>query len=155
MTARQRYCEAHRAWMGGKYPTVVNDGHYSQPVYPKVSTSNGLTKAIINFLTWRGHRATRINSTGRIIKTPQRQESGVSLMTAKYIPGTTRRGTADISSTIIGRSVMWEVKIGADRPSEYQLLEQQREQAAGGLYIFVKTFDQFLDEYDNIVLKHS
>ena len=155
MTARQRYCEAHRKWQELKYPFLIKDGHYSQPVWPKVATANGLTKAIISFLTWRGHRATRINSTGRIIKAPERQASGVSLMTAKYIPGTTRRGTADISSTIAGRSVMWEVKIGADRPSEYQLLEQQREQAAGGLYIFVKTFDQFLDEYDKIVLKHS
>jgi len=155
MTAKQRYCESHYQWHCKHRPVVVKDGHYCPPNYPKFATANGLTKAIINFLTWRGHRATRINSTGRIIKTPQRQESGVSLMTAKYIPGTTRRGTADISSTIAGRSVMWEVKIGADRPSEYQLLEQQREQAAGGLYIFVKTFDQFLDEYDNIDLKHS
>ena len=155
MTARQRYYEAHRRWSEKEHPAAVRDGHYSPPVWPKIATANGLTKSIINFLTWRGHRATRINSTGRIIKAPQRQESGVSLMTAKYIPGTTRRGTADISSTIVGRSVMWEVKIGADRPSEYQLLEQQREQAAGGLYIFVKTFELFLEEYDKIVFKNS
>ena len=155
MTAKQRYCESHYQWHCKHRPVVVKDGHYPKPVYPDVATANGLEKAIEQFLIFRGHNAKRIKSSGRVIKAPQKQPSGISLITGKYIPGTTRRGASDVSSTIYGRSVMWEVTIGPDPPSEYQLLEQQREQSAGGLYIFVKTFDQFLEEYDNIVLKHS
>jgi len=151
MTPKQRYCEAHRKNWQAKFPQSYNDGHYFSPKMPDTRTANGLTKAVVNFLMWNGHRATRINSAGRVIKAPQRQASGVSLMTAKYIPGATRRGAADVSSTIRGRSVMWEIKVGKDKPSEYQLREQELERKAGGEYFFIHSFEEFLSCYDNLV----
>lgn len=151
MTPLNRYQQAHRANQDAKYPQGVKDHGYVKTVMPDCNTANGLTRAIVNFLLWNGHRATRINSAGRVIKAPQRQASGVSLMTAKYIPGATRRGAADISSTIRGRSVMWEVKVGKDRPSEYQLAEQELERKAGGEYYFVHSFEEFLHEYDKLI----
>ncbi len=150
MTPHQRYQQAHRANQDAKYPQGVKDHGYIKTVMPDCNTANGLTRAIVNFLLWNGHRATRINSAGRVIKAPQRQASGVSLMTAKYIPGSTRRGAADVSSTIRGRSVMWEVKVGKDRPSEYQLAEQELERKAGGEYYFVHSFEEFLNYYDSL-----
>jgi hypothetical protein len=69
-----------------------------------------------------------------------------------YIPTTTRRGTADISATIRGRSVMLEVKCGNDTASEYQTAEQQLERSAGGIYEFIHTPDEFLEIYDKIVI---
>lgn len=156
MNWRQRYQAAHQRKQDKNGPSLVKDFGYLPTQYPKVNTANGLTRMIENFLNWSGHRATRINTQGRLIEAPQRQASGVSLQTKKWIPGTTRRGTADLSSTIklksgIGISVMWEIKIGADRPSEYQIQEQQREIAAGGQYFFIKTVEEFFTYYDKIV----
>lgn len=138
MDPRKAYNDAHDAWFRVNYKLTFAAGHYTPPLYPKTQTANGLTKYITQFLTWKGHRATRISSAGRVVG-------------GKYIPGSTRRGSADISSTIAGRSVMFEVKIGSDRPSPYQLKEQEREEAAGGKYYFIKTVEQFLDVYALLV----
>lgn len=110
---------------------------------PDHRKANGLTRFIVNYLTYMGHRATRINTVGRLIKA----KSGKAVM----IHGTTRRGTADISSTIQGRSVMWEVKVGKDKPSEHQLAEQERERSAGGEYLFVHAAEEFFAMYDELV----
>jgi hypothetical protein len=152
MTSLQRYQQAHYEHMCRKFPTVVKDGHYTLPIRRDPRKANGLTKMVIEFLLWNGHRATRIASSGRIIKAPQRQESGISLLTSKYIPGTTRKGTADVSATIKGRSCMFEIKVGNDKASEYQLKEQALERSAGGQYEFIKTFEQFLEWYDTFLL---
>jgi hypothetical protein len=135
---REHYIAAHKVWFSKEYPTAWKDGFWSAPKFPKVATANGLTQFIINFLNWNGHRATRISSSGR-------QVAG------KWIYGTTRKGSADISATIKGRSVMIEVKVGKDRPSPDQLKEQAKERAAGGLYEFCRTPEEFLELYRLIV----
>jgi hypothetical protein len=63
---------------------------------------------------------------------------------------TTRKGTADISATIRGRSVMIEIKTGRDKPSDKQLEEQQRERSAGGIYEFISTPEEFFALYDSL-----
>lgn len=150
MTTRQRYTAAHLKHQQDNYPASFLDFGPLKTIIPDTKRSNGLTRFILNYLTWQGHRATRISSAGRLITAPQRQPSGVSLMTRRFIPGPTRRGAADISSTIRGRSVMWEVKVGADKPSEYQLREQELERRAGGEYFFVHTADEFFQQYDSL-----
>lgn len=152
MTYKDRYKQAHQGWQLATYPSATKDFGVISTNFPDTTTSNGLTRYILYFLKWSGWRATRVSSAGRIIKAPQKQESGVSLMTSKFIPGTTRKGSADVSSTIKGRSVMWEVKIGRDKPSDWQLQEQELERKAGGEYFFVHTADEFLGYYDNFLL---
>lgn len=134
-----------------RYPAGYANSGLPAKMIPNTKKANGLTKAIINVLMWSGHRATRIASSGRVIKSPQRQYSGASLMTARYIPGTTRRGAADISATIKGRSCMIEIKVGVDKPSEYQLREQQLERSAGGVYEFIHSMDEFFCWYDQFI----
>lgn len=136
MTWKDRYNAAHLKHVTQRTPAIVEDGHYFNPTIPKVNTANGLTKFIENYINWMGWRATRINTTGR-------QVGG------KWIYGTTRRGTADISATVKGgRSLMLEIKIGKDKPSEHQLKEQAKERAAGGEYFFVSTPEQFFELLD-------
>lgn len=149
---RFRYEEAYRKWQQIQYPAAVKAGGFLNTKYPDTRTANGLTMFVCNFIKWNGYRSTRIASSGRIVKAPQRQASGTVLLTSKYIPGTTRKGTADISATIKGRSVMLEIKVGKDRPSEYQLREQQIERAAGGLYEFIRDPEQFILWYDQFLL---
>jgi hypothetical protein len=136
--SKERYNEAHKAWFEEQYPNAWKDGLYSPPPMPTITKANGLTKYITNFLFWKGHRATRVNVQGRIVK-------------GKWIPSSTRKGTADISATIKGRSVMIEIKVGSDRPRPEQLLEQERERRSGGIYEFISTPEQFLELYDKVV----
>ena len=141
MTNKQRYNAAHLRWQELTYPSAFKAGFTHDPSMPITTKANGLTKFITNYLNWSGHRATRINVSGRKVGD-------------KWIRSTTRKGTADISSTIkingSGCSVMWEVKIGKDKPSEFQLMEKQKEEQAGGKYFFVKTVDEFFEQYDSL-----
>lgn len=131
---KQRYIEAHQK----SFSQAVKDaGHTFKATMPDTRKANGLTQTVLKFLLWNGHRATRVSSSGRMIK-------------GRYIPGTTRKGAADLSSTIKGRSVMWEVKVGSDRASPEQLREQELERKAGGEYYFIKSFEQFLTIYDQL-----
>ena len=139
MTAKQRYQQAHEKWFKETYPTAYADGHYAPPKYPITTKANGLTLYILNYINWMGYRATRISTSGRVV-------------VGKYIYGQTRRGTADISATLKGgKAVMIEIKVGADRPSEHQLKEQAKERAAGGIYEFISSPEQFFELFDRVV----
>ena len=137
MINKQRYSAAHKIWFAQNYPIAFKDGYYAEPKMPVVSTANGLTTFITNYLNWLGHRATRINVSGRKVGD-------------KWIRSSTRKGTADISATVKGRSVQIEIKIGKDKPSEFQLAEQIKERKAGGVYEFVGSVDEFFMLYDNL-----
>ena len=138
MNWKQRYNEAHLKHTTERTPSVVKDGHYSPPIMPKVATANGLTLFICNYINWMGYRATRISTSGRVVG-------------GKYVYGQTRRGTADISATIKGRSCMFEIKVGKDKASDFQLKEQAKERAAGGEYYFTHSPEQFFEQYDEFL----
>jgi hypothetical protein len=138
MTPKQRYNAAHLHWQELTYPQAFKAGFTHDPSMPVVTKANGLTNFICNYLNWMGHRATRINVSGRKVKD-------------KWIRSTTRRGTADISATINGKSVMIEIKIGRDKPSPEQLAEQIKERNAGGIYEFISSVDEFFLLYDNLL----
>lgn len=140
--SRDRYADAHRRNQDKQYPATVASHGYLKPNFPDTRKANGLTRFILYYLTWMGHRATRITSAGRMIGKGNQQ---------RYIPGTTRKGAADISATINGRSCMFEVKVGQDKPSIEQLREQQLERKAGGIYEFIRDPDEFFLFYDLII----
>ena len=152
MTYKERYQKAHESWFKVNTPATYNDGFYCEPKYPKIKTANGLTTFICNFLHWNGHRATRVNVSGRLIDAKEKQPSGNIIGVKKWIPSTTRKGTADISATIKGRSVMIEIKVGNDKPRPDQLSEQIRERNAGGIYEFISSPEQFFELYDKVVI---
>lgn len=108
-------------------------------------TSNGLTKCVIDMITFCGYQAERINSTGRALD--QRQKSSLGTIgDVKWIKGSSKNGTADISATIKGRSVKIEIKCRAsgDRyQSKAQQTYQKEVEAAGGIYIVVRDFEWF------------
>jgi hypothetical protein len=126
---------------------------------PKYSdkTANGLTKCVIDFLKLSGWQAERISNTGRFIVDNQKLIGSQSVYgktkgtSGKYIKGTGTNGTADISATIKGLSVKIEIKIGADRQSQAQKDYEQAILKAGGIYIIVKTFDEFIQWYDTFI----
>lgn len=132
--------------------------HPSLPDYarvPKVyndNSTNALTKCVIEFLQLSGHQAERINSTGRYIDESKQVTDVVgftkTIGKGKWIPGTGRKGTADISAIVLGRSVKLEIKFGKDTQSKEQKEYEQEVKSAGGVYELIKTFNQFIEWYD-------
>ncbi|MCB9016127.1 MAG: hypothetical protein H6541_10060 [Lentimicrobiaceae bacterium] len=114
-------------------------------------TANGLTRCIIDFLKFSGCQAERINTTGRPIDRRQIITNVIGqqrmIGSLEWIPGTGTRGSADISSTILGKSVKIEIKINKDRQSEAQKDYQKAIEKAGGIYYIAKDFQTFFDWY--------
>jgi hypothetical protein len=132
-----------------KYPILAE--HYRiRPTYTD-KTANGLTKCIISFLRLNSWQAERINCTGRPIDHRRQVKDCLGntrvIGSIEYVHTTGTRGTADIAATIAGHSVKIEVKIGADRQSEYQKQYQRTVEGAGGLYVIAKDFGQFYSWY--------
>lgn len=117
----------------------------------KDTTANGLTRCIIDFLTFSGWQAERISNTGRMI---DRRRTYTDVLGRKkqigsieWAKGTGTAGTADISATVAGRSVKIEVKIGRDHQSEAQRLYQRKVEASGGIYFIATNMNEFLNFY--------
>ena len=101
-----------------------------------MTETNSLTNAVINFLIAQGHFASRIQSQGQYHPTRGR-----------WIKSKVRRGIGDIIACIDGQFWMIEIKVGKDRQSEYQKLVEADVRKAGGKYIIVKAFGEFLGLY--------
>lgn len=129
--------ELDRMEKAKKYPTVPDHALPSKKFTD--STANGLTKAIVEWLTLNGCWATRVSSAGRYIASA-----------GKFIPSTTKKGTADIHAIINGRHVSIEVKIGADRMSEAQLKVKSAIEKSGGIYFIATDFDSFMTFYQSM-----
>lgn len=123
-----------------------------KPEYSDKS-ANALTKAIIAYIRLIGGQAERISTTGRPVDGTKKFTDVLGrqrqIGTVKWIPGTSTKGSADISATIAGRSIKVEVKHGNDRMSEHQREYQKSIEAAGGVYLIARTFEQFKTEIDN------
>jgi hypothetical protein len=149
-TWQQRYNAARYRWFCEHRPNVVKDGHYyNKKINP--AKEKDLAEFIITIIRADGYRANDMRkSAGLLTKEAERQESGTILIVKKFKKTGVKKGLADVSSTIKGRSYQWEIKIGRDRPSEHQLERQREERQAGGSYEFVHTPEEFLDHYDRI-----
>lgn len=117
----------------------------------KDKTANQLTQSIIAWIRLNGFQAERITVTGRMIDRRKvvtdcmgyRRQIG----STEWIKTSMQKGTADISSTICGRSVKVEVKIQRDKQSAAQRTYQSQVEASGGLYYIAKDFQSFFEWY--------
>jgi hypothetical protein len=150
---KTRITDALKRAHAAKYPQVP------EKYFPQFKVSengaNELTKAVISFLKAEGHQAERISTTGRYVE-DKKQYTDVlgntrTIGSGRWIKGSGTVGSADISSTIQGVAVKWEVKYGKDRQSDEQKAYQANVEQAGGYYIIVRDLDGFLTQYDNIM----
>jgi hypothetical protein len=130
-------------------------------------TANGLEKAICRFLVLKGAQAERVKTMGRMIDDRKRVSDvmgrSYTIGSTKYIPGTGTKGSSDIAATLpltiaglkIGLKVAIEVKIGADKMSEHQHKYKADIEASGGRYLMVKTFDDFYQQYVNLIAQFN
>ena len=138
-----------------KHPNQRRD--LTMPIkHYEVTKANGLTQAVIAVIRCAGYQAERINTTGRQIDNRKEFIDVVGIRrtvgSITWIPGTGTKGSADISATIKGRSVKIEIKIGRDRQSQAQLDYQADIERAGGIYVIIKTLEDFFQWFDNFLL---
>lgn len=118
-------------------------------------TANQLTKSILTWLRLNGWQAERIACTGRYIDQTKVVSDVIGnqrrIGSGKWIAPSMQPGTADISAIIGGRSVKIEVKVGRDRQSEAQKAYQKQIEQAGGVYWIATSFENFLQQYMELV----
>jgi hypothetical protein len=117
------------------------------------NSANALTKCVIAYITYKGDQAERISSQGQYREGAKIQVGTGEIayhkqLPGKWTPGQSTKGTADISSTIRGRSVKIEIK-QKDKQSDVQKQYQAAIERAGGVYIIVRSFDEFVVWYSN------
>jgi hypothetical protein len=163
MTWKLRYQEAHRQNFSKVYPLAYNDGLYSGPKYPVVSKANGLTSMIVNFLLWSCHHGERTNTMGTPIKKFRPKFNIFTGQTemlnngVEWRKGNGTKGSSDIKGHINNVNhkfpipIYVEVKIGADRMSEYQKEYEKQVSKTGALYCVVKTPDDWFSFYDYVI----
>jgi hypothetical protein len=117
------------------------------------TTANGLTKCVVAWMRIHGHQCERINTTGRYLegKTITTGFYGVKHTKGKFIPTSGVKGSSDISCTFFGKSLKIEIKYSKDKQSEYQKQYQADIERSGGIYIIVRTFDEFVEWYHKYV----
>ena len=140
---KQRLHDLEEKYMSYRYPSAP--GHIIPFTKYSDATANGLTKCVKDFLNFSQHQAERINTMG-VFRQSYRTDG--TKTAGQWTKGTGTPGSADISATIYGRSVKIEVKIGKDKQSVVQKEYQLMIEAAGGIYIISKTFDDFVEWYD-------
>jgi hypothetical protein len=148
--------ELFKATQRLKYPSFPE--HYHHDYKHSDNSTNGLTRCVVDFLNFSNHFAERINSTGRFIagKTID-GVNGKFTTQGKFIKGSGRNGTSDISAKIklpnhkFAIPVSIEIKWKKDRQSSDQKKYEQDMNNVGAVYVIVKTFDGFMDWYNEFI----
>ena len=138
-----------------KHPTI--DQKYLAFTNWKDDSANSLTSCVIAYVQYMGGQAERISSQGQYregakIQVGTGELAHTKQLPGKWTPGQSTKGTADISATIRGRSVKMEIKYGRDVQSQVQKDYQASIEKAGGVYIIVRTFDEFVVWYESFIL---
>lgn len=138
-----------------KHPNVP----YLYPYPYHDRTANALTKCIIDYIKLSGYQAERISVTGRLIN---KQKIVTDVLghkrlvgSVKYIKSSMQPGTADISATINGRSIKIEIKKNRDKQSDAQKKYQQEVERAGGIYVIIHNFDEFIDFFERLITEKN
>ena len=147
--------EFKKLWIEDKkkrYPNFYAEGAEDYFQIPKTKTANGLTQAIVKFLSLKGHYANRISTQGqaRVHKIPKYNILSGQLEhreSVRYTHGNTKLGTPDITAIIGGHSIWIEVKIGRDKMSDEQWKQKEQIEKARGIYYIARDMQAFYDWY--------
>jgi len=147
--------ELFKATQRLKYPSFPE--HYHHDYKHSDNSTNALTRCVVDFLNYSGHFAERVSNTGRFIagKTID-GVNGKFTTQGKFIKGTGVNGRADISAKIKLPSMRYaipveiEIKFAKDRMSAKQKEYQSKMDNVGAEYWVVRTFDDFIIQYNNL-----
>lgn len=117
-----------------KSTDLAGSGKAKKAATTPKETANGITSAIVRVVNMRPRCvAYRVNNVG-----VWDAAKGV------HRGGNTEKGLPDIWCCIDGRFVVIEVKAGKDRQSEEQKHRQFEIERAGGVYLLIRSKDEFL-----------
>jgi len=155
VTALQTLISLHNQYQVKRYPTTPK--HALPPAKYSDTTSNGLTKCIVDFcmfiqvlhgvqvVAWRQGNEGRYrpgavvhNVMGKAIQLP-----------GKWLPGL-NNGIGDVTILLSGKFISVEIKIRKDKQKEDQESFEAKVDRAGGIYLQVKTFQDFYDKFTAI-----
>jgi hypothetical protein len=107
--------------------------------------SNPFAQAIIEYLEHFGHMAWRQSTEGRYRPGKTFRDTVGFLRQTKgtFIPAM-KTGLGDVTAVIGGKYVSIEIKIGSDRQRPNQKQFEADLKKAGGGYILVKTWEEFI-----------
>jgi hypothetical protein len=122
-------------------------------------TANGLTKMILDFLRLKHWQCERISVTGRYVDKSKifTDVAGFQrrIGSGQWIRPSMQPGTADLSAVINGRAVKIEIKVGKDRQSEAQKRYQDEVTRAGGIYLLIHSYTEFLTWYNEMEARND
>lgn len=164
MTWNERYRQSKFNYLRRRSEAffVASGGEKMKVMYPKVTSTNGLTKAVIDILTWDGHLAERTNNQGRMVDQTITYTDILghrrTIGSLQWQKGTGTNGTSDIKADISHPAyrfpipVKIEIKWNKDRQSDVQKDYQQSVESKGGVYVIVKNIEGFYSWYDAFML---
>ena len=154
MTWKEKYTAAHKSDFEQRYPHAFKDGHYCLPKMPKVTETNGLTTAIMNYVEWTGGLPERYNVEGRTIKQKDTVTASGGILVGKSvrIKSSATKGSADIHITYNGYAIKVEVKNEAtkDRMRADQKEYAVKARKAGGIYFVATNIEMFIEWWDEL-----
>lgn len=134
-----------------KYPSVPD--HCRPMPSNKANSANSLTKCVIKFIQLTGGQAERISVQGQFVDSRKVVTDVLgfkkTIGSVEYRKSSMTKGSADISASIkpkgynYAASVKIEIKWAKDMQSKDQKKYEQQIDLAGGVYVIIRTFDEF------------
>ena len=162
MTPKQRYEEAKWRWFIRQHPESANNmesferGFRSVAAFPVISKATHLERAITDFLTYEGHQASKITTTGQFRDNTQTFTDVIGrqrvIGSKTWIPGNSTKGVADVIATIYG--LKWDIEVKyskSDRQRATQVKYEASVAKAHGIYSVVKSWEDFITKYDEFM----
>jgi len=111
--------------------------------------ANDIEKAIERFARITGFLAERTKTQGRFMAATYKDTANGRLTVSKekFVTSTSRKGSSDMKLLIQGKPIYCEIKFGKDTQKADQKKYQADVERNGGVYIIVKTFEDFLVWY--------
>lgn len=150
--AKDRYRAAKYAYEEVKFKPWCQDGHFIEPDYPDAGTKKGIDDYIVNFLKWNGHFANPTNNRGLMV-----EKDGEK----KWLKSGANKGMQDIDATLkhpdhpFGIPWKIETKTPNDRQSKHQQKFEKKVKATAGVYSLVWGIDDFLSQYDSLMVREN
>ena len=126
--------------------------HCRAPKKLSDSSANELTKSILAWFKYQRDMGKKVFAERQGVEGRYRPGQEVTnvlgqrkQMKGMYLPAN-NKGAADIKSMINGRAIEIEVKHGKDRLSDGQIKYREKIEAGGGIYLVVKTWDDFIHQ---------
>jgi len=122
----------------------------------KPKKAGDLEKLIQEYLTLIGFQCSNIKTTGTFIQDKKQVIDVVGFVrtvdNSKWVKGNSTTGVADLVATIYGLKLDIEIKFSkGDSQKDSQIKYEKAVIGANGIYIIVKTGDDFLEQFNDFL----